>query len=100
MEINYKVEDNRVLVKLTGELDTPATEKIQPDIDRLLDMCNHDITIDCAKLTYIASSGLRQLLALRKATRANGTAMTLTNMCDAVMNVFKITNFDRLFGMK
>ncbi len=100
MEINYKVEDNQLLIKLIGELDTPASEKIQQDIDRLLTMCDHNVVIDCSKMTYIASAGLRQLLSLRKATRANGCTMTLTDISNAVMSVFKITNFDRLFGIK
>ena len=46
--------------------------------------------IDCEKLTYVSSAGLRVLLAAQKKTKG---AMKLTNVCELVMEVFEMTGF-------
>jgi anti-anti-sigma factor len=51
---------------------------------------NGVLIIDCAKLTYISSAGLRVLLSAQKKTK--GT-MKLINVCELVMEVFEMTGF-------
>ena len=46
--------------------------------------------IDCAKLAYISSAGLRVLLAAQKKAK---NSMKLTNVCELVMEVFEMTGF-------
>ena len=49
-----------------------------------------ELVIDCEKLNYISSAGLRVLLSAHKKT--NG-ALKLINVCEIVMEVFEITGF-------
>ena len=46
--------------------------------------------IDCAKLVYISSAGLRVLLAAQKKVKSS---MKLINVCELVMEVFEMTGF-------
>jgi anti-sigma B factor antagonist len=48
------------------------------------------LTIDCEKLAYISSAGLRVLLSAHKRL---GGAMKLTHVCELVMEVFDMTGF-------
>lgn len=99
MKISYENQENVIFVDLSGELDTPAIEEIQPVMDELINLCDHDFVIDCSNLSYIASAGLRQLLTLRKATRANSKKFELKNIQPTVMEVLQVSNFDRIFGL-
>ena len=56
-----------------------------------------DVIIDCTGLIYIASSGLRILLGILKAAKANGSKVTLRGVNDDIKNVFKLTGFINLF---
>ena len=55
------------------------------------------VEINCEKLTYISSAGLRVLLATHK--KMSG-ALTLTNVCELVMEVFEITGFVDVLTIK
>jgi len=100
MKIQYKVTGHRVDVALIGELDTPATVQIQPEIDKLLLLEANEFVIDCSKLAYISSSGLRQLICIHKKCKANGGNMKLTNVNSDAMEIFAVTCFDRVFDIE
>ena len=76
-------------VSLDGRLDTTTA----PEFESFLGE-NYDgtglIVIDCEKLSYISSAGLRVLLTAQKKTKG---AMKLINVCELVMEVFEMTGF-------
>ena len=53
MTISITEEQQNILVVMTGELDTPESIKIQPDIDRLVTLASKDIVIDCSNIPHI-----------------------------------------------
>lgn len=99
MDIKFKSTDNKVNVSLMGELDTPATVEIQPEIDKIVQMASKEIVIDCSKLSYIASSGLRQLITIHKKCKSEGGEMKLINVNADVMEIFSVTRFDKVFDI-
>ncbi len=99
MKIEYKVSEKSVNVRLIGELDTPATEEIQNEVEKILKHADKEITIDCSRLEYIASSGLRQLITIYKNCKNEGGHMTLTNVTSDVMEVLDDTTFSRVFDI-
>ena len=56
-----------------------------------------NIIIDCTKLEYIASSGLRILISILKGAKMSGSKVIMRNMNDDIKNVFKLTGFINLF---
>lgn len=48
-------------------------------------------------LNYIASSGLRALLRMRKAAAAKGNKVTLQGVNTNIMEVLQVTHFDKMF---
>ena len=89
MKIDFNVSNEILNVALDGRLDTTTA----PELEGFL-VSNYDgkslIVIDCEKLSYISSAGLRVLLAAQKKTRG---AMKLVNVCELVMEVFEMTGF-------
>ena len=89
MKINFNKNNENLYVSLEGRLDTTTA----PEFESFLGQ-NYNgkdtLTIDCKKLTYISSAGLRVLLAAQKKTKG---LMKLTNVCELVMEVFEMTGF-------
>lgn len=82
---------------LDGRLDTPAAIKAQQDMTPLMENADKEITLDCTKLEYISSSGLRLFLALRKETATKGGKVIIKNINDEIRKVFMMTGFFNLF---
>ena len=89
MKIDMIKNNDGILVALDGRLDTTTA----PELENFL-AANYDgtgtLVIDCEKLAYISSAGLRVLLAAQKKTKG---AMKLTKVCELVMEVFEMTGF-------
>lgn len=97
MEIKITKNDEQMLVVMNGSLDTLAAEQVEPQIQEIEAAATLPITIDCTQLDYIASSGLRLLLRLRKAAAAAGNKVTLCTVNENIMEVLKVTHFDKMF---
>lgn len=97
MEVIIKNDGQCVEAAMNGRLDTAAAVAVAPDFDKLKELADKQILIDCTQLDFISSSGLRLLLALRKATLAKGGKMKICNINEQVRNVFTLTGFSNLF---
>lgn len=100
MEITIQNNPENIHVIMSGSLDTLASEQVEPSVKELESLASKPITIDCNALDYIASSGLRILLRLRKACAINGHKVTLVGINENVMEVLQITHFDKMFIIK
>lgn len=100
MEI--KILNNRegITAIMSGSFDTLAAELAEPTVKELESMASKPIILDCNGLDYIASSGLRVLLRIRKASAAQGQQVTLLGVNENIMEVLKVTHFDRMFIIK
>jgi anti-sigma B factor antagonist len=89
MNIISNKNNDRLEIALEGRLDTTTA----PELDSFLNASYDDIkslAIDCEKLAYISSAGLRVLLTAHKKLKGN---LKLTNVCELVMEVFELTGF-------
>lgn len=100
MEIKITKNDEQMLVVMNGSLDTLAAEQVEPQIQEIEAAATLPVTIDCTQLDYIASSGLRLLLRLRKAAAAAGNKVTLCTVNENILEVLKVTHFDKMFIIK
>ena len=101
--MNCKVEekDGIYLISLDGEMDTAAAIEVEKALKSVLKTEEKkDVVIDCECLEYIASSGLRILLAMQKSAMAGGYRLTLRNLNDEIMDVFKLTGFIDIFEIE
>ena len=65
-----------------------------------MDNADKEITLDCTKLDYISSSGLRLFLSLRKEAASKGGKVIIMNINDEIKKVFMMTGFYNLFDIK
>lgn len=100
MEIKVQNNPKNVIVTMIGSFDTLASEQAEPVVKELEGLASKPIVLDCNELDYIASSGLRVLLRLRKACAAQGQQVTILGVNENIMEILKVTHFDRMFIME
>ena len=89
MKINFNNSNGILNVELEGRLDTTTAPELEKFIGDNYNSAG-SLVINCEKLVYVSSAGLRVLLGAQKKTKG---AMKLTNVCELVMEVFEMTGF-------
>ena len=97
MDITINKLDGRLVVALVGDFDNAASTKAQQKLAPVLECDDCDILIDCQRLEYISSSGLRILLSIFKHAHANGHAAILKGMTDEVEEAIDMSGLMDLF---
>lgn len=97
MNITITEEGNQLIALFDGRLDTLAAQQLSETIEPLIQNSDKTIVLDCEKMPFISSSGLRIFIKIRKETLANGGKMVLRKVNDDVMQVFKMTKVDEIF---
>lgn len=100
MKTTIEQLEDKILVILEGELDTAAAEEVDKTLKPLYNTNGKDVIIDCTKLEYIASSGLRILISILKGAKTGGSKVVLKSLNDDIKNVFRLTGFISLFELE
>ena len=101
MELLINKKDDVTTVSLAGRLDTPAAQDISSNkMGPLMEAASGTIIMDCKELTYISSSGLRIVLAIRKEAAQKGGKVIVKSISDDIRHVFMMTGFLNLFQVE
>jgi len=85
---------------LTGWIDTAVATQFIEDLKPLMSKADKSIELNCAKLDYICSLGLRGLLQLKKESAAKGGKLVLTHVEGEVLKILTMTGFIKLFDIR
>jgi anti-sigma B factor antagonist len=97
MEINEQKTDQCVIIGITGRLDTTNYSILEKKLMELIDSHHDKILVECSKMDYVSSSGLRILLmALKKITLAKGK-FVLCGLQENIREIFEISGFTNIF---
>ena len=97
MEINEQKTDQCVIIGITGRLDTTNYNMLEKKLMELIDSHHDKILVECSKMDYISSSGLRILLmALKKITLMKGK-FALCGLQENIHEIFEISGFTSIF---
>ena len=100
MNATIEQSEDKFLVTLEGELDTAAAAEVEQTLQPLYTTNGKEVIIDCTKLEYSASSGLRILISILKGSKAGGSKVVLKNLNDDIKDIFKLTGFINLFEIE
>ena len=99
MTITSTKNNEKLTLALGGRLDTTTA----PELEKAITEQCEDVTaleIDMANLENISSAGLRVLLAAKKKMDAANGTMTVTHVCDEIMEVFDMTGFSDILSIE
>lgn len=98
MEASIRKDDSQhVTLILDGRLDTSVSQQTEKEVEPIFDYVDCEIVIDCSRLDYISSSGLRLLMAINQRCRANRCTLAVKGLKETVRDVFQTTGFVHLF---
>jgi anti-sigma B factor antagonist len=90
MEIEQREHEGKLILKLSGKLDTNTSPEAETVFNKVLADGYHKILVNFQNLDYMSSAGLRVLLGTAKQLQGKGT-VALCNMNDDVREVLEMT---------
>ena len=99
MKTTIKEQNDEIVVFFEGRLDTAASPQTEKEIQPILDV-DKDIVLDCEKLDYISSSGLRIFLSIIKEAKPRGHKVSIVCSNQNLIKIFTVTGFTNLFEFR
>jgi anti-anti-sigma factor len=99
MKTTIKEQNDEIVVFFEGRLDTAASPKTEKEVQPILDV-DKDIVLDCEKLDYISSSGLRIFLSILKEAKPRGHKVSIVCSNQNLIKIFTVTGFTNLFEFR
>lgn len=99
MQIIKNEEKNRLIVYVDGRIDTLTASDFEKQLIELINN-NKDVIIECSKIEYISSAGLRSLLVLEKLAAVKKINIVLCRLPELVREVLEISGFDSFFEVR
>ena len=98
MTITEERNNNLVILKIEGRLDTTTAPTLEKTINEIIESIT-ELILDMHELTYVSSAGLRVLLSTQKKMNKLGT-MKLIGVCEEVIEVFEMTGFADILNIE
>lgn len=100
MEQDFRVEGDRVIVKLAGSMYVEGAATLREKLLVFNDEGYSRFVIDMSMVEYIDSSGLGVLVAVQKRALQRGGEVTLAGLQGIVKELFELTRLDRVFTVR
>jgi anti-sigma B factor antagonist len=91
LEIEEEVQGDAATLTLRGELDIATVPRLEEAVAAVLAGSLRQLTIDLRPLTFLDSSGLRQLIVLSDRAATEGWRLALVRPGQPVLSIFQIT---------
>ena len=100
MEVSSEKKGDTIVFYINGELTTTSSPEAQSEINSVLETAEcKRVVINLEKVDFIASTGLRIILALGKELQASGAELVVCSANQTNKSVFKMAGFSKLFSI-
>ena len=97
MEISVKPLKLVDIVSVTGRVDSATAPEFDNALKGLLERGRKKIVLECSKLDYVSSAGLRAMLSTLKAAKNGGGNLVLVNVNERIRDTLTLVGFQSLF---
>lgn len=100
MEIKeLKRENDFLTATLSGRMDAITAAEFTSQLESWIAEGRESFTIDCSRLDYISSAGLRAILKIAKKVRSLDGKLHLVALQKSVQTVFEISGFNKIIPL-
>lgn len=99
MELTVDRDEGMLTVQVEGRLDGSTVTRFEEVIVAEMDDGERAVLLDCEKLSYMGSTGIRAVLILAKALSSRNAGFALCSLSEPVREVFRISGFDRIVAI-
>lgn len=96
-EVTHRSTDAAVVIYVDGDLTTNTSPDVEAEILELMKNEGKHVVINVEKVNFIASTGLRVILALGKKLSGKGMKLIVCSMNPSTRSVFEMSGFTKLF---
>jgi anti-sigma B factor antagonist len=97
MEVTSKSSEKAIVIYVDGDLTTNSSPKVEAEIKEILEGSAKNVVINIERVNFIASTGLRIILALGKRLNSQGLKLTVCSMNSSTKSVFEMSGFSKIF---
>ena len=85
---------------LEGRIDATTSDNFQISIMDVVRRTKEDIVLDCSKLDFVSSAGLRVFLIAQKTMSEKKLTLVLRSVPASIGKVFNMTGFDKFLKIE
>ena len=91
-------EDNTLCIKPKGRIDISSAEDFSKEV---LSSVNNieNLVLDFSEITYVSSAGLRAILEIAKNIEINNGNLHIANVPRNILDIFRMTGFDKILNI-
>ncbi len=97
MNLDITVKNQNQLI-LNGRIDTLTCQYFEDTLLPLISEEVNHLTLDCTKVNYISSTGLRVFILADKKVQSFNGEITIIGLDDFLKNIFDISGLTALFN--
>jgi anti-anti-sigma factor len=96
LHIDLEEIDQKMILRLDGRLDAATVPLLERKINTLIDEKRYLIYLDCLRIDYLSSAGMRLLLSVSKKLKTKKGALVLFSISEEVMEIIKLAGFEKI----
>lgn len=96
MQTTESKSGDTLVVELEGHLDTVSSQPLEDRLVQLIEGGERQIVLDCGRLDYLNSSGLKAVLVTAKRLEPVGGKLVLCALTSNVHMIFEMIGFTRI----
>ena len=96
MKLETDNVDGIAVARVSGRVDSGNAEDLKRQLTAVIEGGASKLVLDCDRLQYISSAGLRTLLIAIRKTNAAGGSLALSRVPDHVLEILEVSGFVRL----
>lgn len=92
--------EGALVINVTGHIDGINAQEFHDSLNqKTQDFDNNVVVLDCEKLSYISSAGLRSILLVARILTGKNKKFMLCSLPSSAMEVVKISGFDKVLDI-
>lgn len=99
MKIEVRNIGDHTVAAIEGRLDTTQSDSFEKKMTEVVSSGGNKIILDCEKLEYISSSGLRVFLMAQKKMMAASGHLKICNLQPVIQEIFEVSGFTMIFSI-
>lgn len=96
----FNMIQNEETWALEGRIDATTSEHFHEMLLQIVNKTKQDVVLDCVKLDFVSSAGLRVFLIAQKAMTEKKLTLVLRNVPSSINKVFSMTGFDKFLKIE
>ena len=93
MEIEERAAESAVVVSLNGRLDGVSAPDVEATVAGIVERGNVRVVLDCARMSYVGSAGLRTFLVGAKSCQRAGGKLCIAGLQRGCRTVIEMSGF-------